>query len=934
MYRFSRYIVLIWYLIFTIQLFGQTVDGGYSQVIDQMTLKTPQANMMQRFGDYPVDYATGVVNIDIPVYEISLGDFSLPISISYHASGIKVQDIASSVGLGWVLNAGGIINRQTKGRTDSGIFLYRSKREINSAVVPVNTIFSLEWDLLASGLTGDTESDRYSYSFNGHTGVFRYGVYDGKIYSFPYSAVQINEIANGYSIIDERGNSYYFSEEEKINDYSEGIGYRTSSWYLAKIIIANSQDSIIFEYEEGNIINQRSRYDYLEFVQHQSSNLPVSVVSGGANALHGYLDHSSSSVIQMKPKYLSLIRWRGNVMTFHYEKDRQDYRMNNQSQNRLSSICIENSEGHMLRRVVLYNNSYYGSNSENCRMFLDSISINGIINSSTEREVYSFDYHYPSLLPNYTYTDNKCYEDYWGYYNGRCSDGWVPEEFAISGTRCANRHPDNLGNSTKHGILERIHYPTGGYTEYSYEPNRIWNDSIWGGLRINSVKDFDSSGHLLKQKTYEYSSGMEALPISRDLYRYDANCRYYTLINYCGFSWWEYHNVATSTPIIPLTGDGGSPVYYRTVIEYEGTSTSYTCKTKYSFGDSRVLDIATYHDQFNHADETIPYYNSVYNLEQGNIKPMLTAKEIYDHNGSLVLSESISYQETVLDTLPLGVHFKNRWVLISLVDERPNAPLSMNDFETIYAYYDVYGFQTIMLPSSKTTFYNGKTETVNFLYDPQYRTLEPIAEVIKQAEGEVYKTSYQFPFDFPDSAVYNTMVQRNQLVPICISKEKGNVRISQTKTHYRMYGNMCLPDYVSTAIGDEPLKKRLSYDHTACGRVCLIQKDASDYVYFAWGNELEFPYAKIEGLSDTQLKDILGYDFYDLNPQILTHEYETLRNAGALISLYNYTPLVGLSSMLLPNGTVQTFEYDAMGRLKSSYVNGSLTDEYDFHYKE
>jgi len=49
---------------------------------------------------------------------ISDRDISVDVSLSYHATGIKVDEEASWVGLGWVLNAGGIITRQVRGNRD------------------------------------------------------------------------------------------------------------------------------------------------------------------------------------------------------------------------------------------------------------------------------------------------------------------------------------------------------------------------------------------------------------------------------------------------------------------------------------------------------------------------------------------------------------------------------------------------------------------------------------------------------------------------------------------------------------------------------------------------------------------------------------------------------------------------------------------------
>lgn len=59
---------------------------------------------------------TGVPDITIPLYTVQLKDFSFPVSLSYNASGIKVNEEATRVGLGWTLNAGGVVTHTVRGR--------------------------------------------------------------------------------------------------------------------------------------------------------------------------------------------------------------------------------------------------------------------------------------------------------------------------------------------------------------------------------------------------------------------------------------------------------------------------------------------------------------------------------------------------------------------------------------------------------------------------------------------------------------------------------------------------------------------------------------------------------------------------------------------------------------------------------------------------
>ncbi|RYZ20309.1 MAG: hypothetical protein EOP49_47720, partial [Sphingobacteriales bacterium] len=87
----------------------------------------PNAAVFQKYGDLPVNYNTGIPSIAIPIYTIDMNGFKWPISLSYHASGFKSDDIASRVGLGWVLNASGQISeKQPSFGSGTGVDLSRT----------------------------------------------------------------------------------------------------------------------------------------------------------------------------------------------------------------------------------------------------------------------------------------------------------------------------------------------------------------------------------------------------------------------------------------------------------------------------------------------------------------------------------------------------------------------------------------------------------------------------------------------------------------------------------------------------------------------------------------------------------------------------------------------------------------------------------------
>src|SRR4051794_33866554 len=99
-------------------VFARAQTTTFNNLYNQVSTTSPTASSLGKFVDVPVDYYTGVPQIGIPIYTVQSGSLKLPISLSYHASGLKVMEPASWVGAGWTLNAGGVITRTVMGQPD------------------------------------------------------------------------------------------------------------------------------------------------------------------------------------------------------------------------------------------------------------------------------------------------------------------------------------------------------------------------------------------------------------------------------------------------------------------------------------------------------------------------------------------------------------------------------------------------------------------------------------------------------------------------------------------------------------------------------------------------------------------------------------------------------------------------------------------------
>ena len=243
---------------------------------DGTVLPSPEAAQMRRYMDHPVALNTGVLSVNIPLYTMSVGGYSLPIALSYHAAGIKADDEHCETGLGWSLLGGGCISRTVIGVPDE---------QAKSTAYNDN---SINPSLLADALqnTVDTWYDRYSYSFAGYSGSFI--IQGGRILQLPQTDLIIafcdsrDEGVRNFCITTPDGDRYYFTEREHTRyNYRRRI-YQTTNkndpfyeavtaWHLSRIITANNTDTISYRYSSEPF----SRYDFQKSADYRSYCLPA-----------------------------------------------------------------------------------------------------------------------------------------------------------------------------------------------------------------------------------------------------------------------------------------------------------------------------------------------------------------------------------------------------------------------------------------------------------------------------------------------------------------------------------------------------------------------------------------------------------------------------------------------------------------------------------
>jgi YD repeat-containing protein len=442
---------------------------------------SPEAANLGRYGEYPVTLNNGLVNISIPIFEIKTGKLTLPISLSYHAGGVKAYDIASSVGLGWTLNAGGAITRVVLGRPDDGGSGCLSN-PFPAPDDPGEHFRCFIGTMADPQFTRDGQHDLFYYKMGAASGKFMFknvlalGV-PWEAVTIPYSLTKIS-ITPEFKIVDESGVTYTFGQSEITSVVgAQGAVYSNTptAWYLTSIVSADKTDIISLSYTSPVVVT--------------SINANTSLTERRSGPSNGQYEESRSPVISTHvSRNVAEIVFNNGKVVFDYAADRQDAQGN-----KLAGIRIfnKNNSGAFEKiREFSFLQTYFvatgGQKSQldglntggdlNKRLRLDKITEKGFKEGVQEsKPPYSFEYE-TSSFPVLATTA----QDFMGYYNGahsnknlRIHDLGTDQNglTVVSEAFGANREVNS--NFTKAGSLRKITYPTGGTTTFELEPNQI-----------------------------------------------------------------------------------------------------------------------------------------------------------------------------------------------------------------------------------------------------------------------------------------------------------------------------------------------------------------------------------------------------------------------------------------------------------------------------
>jgi hypothetical protein len=499
---------------------------GVSNIM-RPNVPSPTAASLGKFGDVPVSYYTGVPQIAIPLFTAKGKTLELPISLSYHASGIKVEDIGGWVGAGWSLEAGGVITRTVRGIVDeqfegyftTGRTFYNDSNFFNPSTTLIRQIHDDK--------TVDPEPDQFFFNFAGQSGEMVGGplttnANDPNVFmAIPFRKWRIvpsigtdpvnhQTIITSWVITMEDGTKYTFAAAEVHRDrayqwlggYTDSKAY-VSAWYLTSIRSVGG-DSITFQYADYNAEHHTGMY------REQASNISQPI-QGDCSMVPGYLspDDGASRIFDlhnqtyMNAKRLASITSAAHTITFANSL-RQDAlspqdgmfvtgRQQQEPKLDLITIATAGSPSVVLKKFE-FEYTYQGTLGGR----LTLLNVYEEDANGNRLPPYSFTYDGPTL-PARVYDRTDYHNttrtasfglDFWGYYNGQDNNS-TP----ISPGTSANGNPYPGGEHNpnfsymKAGVLTRITYPTGGFNQFTYEANDYSN----GGSLVSDPVNMSAS---------------------------------------------------------------------------------------------------------------------------------------------------------------------------------------------------------------------------------------------------------------------------------------------------------------------------------------------------------------------------------------------------------------------------------------------------------
>ena len=975
----KKYLITTIYATVSIMYFSLNLQAQSNFVLGNQVIK-PSTDVWDfiRHGEITPSLYTGTINLSIPFYIYKDNDFEIPISFDYASNGCMPNAVPGILGVDWQLNAGGSIAVEIRGMEDYENVLF----SINNYEVNVLNYYHLQqqnfnkyvnhllidgrfrttnqgnqWGFVPSfprpsiyycpektfannvdcHTVYDAEPDIYHFNFMGYSGTF-YADYDGTIRVYNTNSNNKDfkvELVPGISKLGQirittgDGFQYVFTTREETMLVGTTNAEDAHSYKLNTIIAPNGRQ-VSFTYKPITITTCNPGYtgrsgtyftSKLPQAPGTSTNLSSSMISRTLN--FGYT-------------VVSITVSGGTKILFDYETFPSVG-----SEEQLSKIRVLNANSETVKECTF---TYKQNPSGKQITYLDTVNIAGY-------GKYYFDYHnWAVTFPTNAVNEDVSYAlDHWGYYNGNntntlsiltvssVDDNNV--ETITSTARNANAYYGQCG------MLSKITYPTGGFSTFEYEahdyskaikrltqndfiPHLVNETGTCGGLRIKSIKNYNSIASIASSKTFEYSNGAYSSGILLNYPRYKI--KYTAVYDDYGYNYIKEQNmIFTSSNMLTY---GTTHIEYSKVKEIRSDGSqieyNYTNSTMPSYMDANYMpnlncegyctgEWQFYTGNIFNPNEKIRLYNLIdpgksLQAERGKLYrkdifnadnvPKLLYSEIKTDDTAAFLATDILPAMFIKDVALVAVNIDNYKSLSeSSIQYLDNIAVEEKSVNTYNAHGQVSSISTT---DSKGDIVKKEFEYVSDLTNPagvHENMLDnnifnyPLSEKIYLYKGGIPKLTEGIKYTYVHPALNNNKLVR--ISQIEIYDTDNSAWTVEKQYQYDSYGNLI----------EETDKNGVK----------------TSYVWGYGGLHLA---GICENMPLAEVLSVLPQiSNSPLSSSLSNLAYSALKNINPAASIikFEHKPLIGLTKITESSGKETVLDYNTTGKLKS------ITDDLD-----
>ncbi|MDR3056737.1 MAG: hypothetical protein LBU84_01185 [Prevotella sp.] len=955
------------------------LTAQYNEYLSTVIPPSPTSAVFRQYGNHQPSLSSGTINIPILLFEIKADNFTLPFTLQYNTSGINVMDRPYPSGYGWVFSPGLRITRTMFGRPDDTFPMKQlTGHEEYASLKP--GIIDYQY-YRTHGLNQDDLFDTQQDIFTLHLPAGNYTFLIKKVGS-TYQAITIGNFFKvefyisqaqicGFQVTDENGVVYKFGMYENetiINNYIEYINGSisvTTAWMLREVILPNNS-KINFKWKSflhNNVYSAEAALsigikDYKNWSCAGDPN-PEVTDEGGSIAFCTYGEISMLEKIEYPAGEIN-ISYKGNNNPF------------------MTKFEVKDKNG-LIRKDIGF---IYGEGNYQEEALLKFLKIG--------QEIYRFTYN------DHRYFKNSTGLDYWGYYNGKSNYTLIPkmtlklfDVYAVFHPLTPNAvleigHADRSVDAElmQAFMLKRIDYPTGGYSEFEYEPHQFENKYVestdafaiipgpinkGGGLRVSKIISKEKADAVPIIKTYKYGINEDGMANVSCVPTLDTFIDELWFFHELSESCYLNFNIETSRNLSINAFSNYSKYYIRPNPIWYSTVTEYINDNKIAYGFSNAYDQCEYITSFKLIKR--PYLTSYRGLF--NNGPRMTCQTEYKKSGQAYtpVKQTIfdydyishpdmeySYiQNSIIDriaintssTLGDGPDFNNQnLTLIANVDYQ-----TISYLHKLY-YLDVSYFrlknkqETILIDDS-----NSITTTEEYVYD-----LENQIQKINKTSSETSKkqvVEYKYPYYYTD-VVYVDMVNKNMIAPVVEeiryggvdgALETGRIKTNYTNTQSITTGLIRRSSIQSSTSGTSGLRTEVSFDkYDTHGNLLQATLPDGTSVSYLWSYNWQYPVAEVKNAAFSQVNTALSAIGLTSAESLSAITYpddnvisklKSLKDQlpQAFVSIYRYLPLIGMTEFTNPRGLTEFYNYDNYGRLSTVKDNNAKSiSDYSYDY--